>query len=178
MTARFERRHAGVFDRQLGREIRREDREWPEYQRALSAGEVADPLPVTTRSLEARRLEVAAQVNGARARALERLVVRINGWTFAADTASYANLLGVGLLLVAGEPLPDGFTWRTADNELVPLTAAQVRGLLKAMVQAREAVYRRSWALKDGAIATSQEPEAIDLEEGVTGASTRPPKLP
>ena len=179
MSTRFERRYpSGIFDRELGRELRREDPEWAEYQVALAAGEVIAPAPMAARTIAERRSEIAAQVNGMRSRALEQLTVAVNGWTFSANTASYANLLGIGTLLLAGDALPAGFTWRTVDNQLVPLTALQVKGLVRLMVQAREAVYRRSWQLKDGDIASSDSPEAIDIEAGVIGSTSSAGPLP
>lgn len=164
---RYEERRVGVFDRELGRLVLPQNAEWKDYDVWLRAGnepapEEAPALP----SMPARRREVAARVNGVRSKALSKMTVTVAGYTFDADTASYANLMGVGLLLLSGEVLPPGFTWRTADNQLVAMTAAQVRALIKAMVQERERIYRRSWQLKDEVIAASDAPETIDIEEG------------
>lgn len=173
---RYEWRPIGVFDRVLGREIRRTDPEWLDYE---AAGASPDPMPPPVpRPIAERRREVGARVNGERGRILDRLTVTLAGYTFDAGTASYANLLGVGLLLVAGEPLPAGFTWRTVDNQLVPLTAVQVRGLVKAMVQARESLYRQSWALKDSTISASDNPEAIDIRGALGDPETAPAPAP
>lgn len=163
---RYELRDAGVWDKVAERLILPTDPAWADYEAALYDSP-PDPKPLSPLPpIAARRTEIAAQVNAVRNRVLNRLTVTIGGYVVAADTASYANLLGIGLLLATGEPLPAGFTWRTVDNQLVPLTAAQVRAVLKAMVQAREAAYRRSWALKDDEIAASEAPDGVDLEAG------------
>jgi hypothetical protein len=167
-AARYELRKVGVFDRELGVHVRPTDPGWSAYERWMREGNIPAPIPVSERpSLGTRRREVAARVNGKRSAILGKLVVEgPDGHRFAADDTSFANLVAAGLVLAMGEMLPPGFAWRSTDNVMVPLKPADARALLRDMVRKRQAVFERSWALKDVAVAGSENPEAVDLEAG------------
>lgn len=162
---RYEERRVGVFDIEKGQVVLPHDPGWRDYEAWLRAGNELEPEPASVLPpLSTRRLEAAARVNEVRSRALSQSTVALAGYTFSADTVSYVNLLGVGLLLAVGESLPPGFTWRTVDNQLINLTSEQVQILLREMVRERERIYLRSWQLKDEIIATSNVPESVNLE--------------
>lgn len=164
----YEERRVGVFDRELQRTITPRDPEWRRYEAWLRAGNEPAPEPdAEQRALSARRREASARVNGARSEALRRLTVEAMGHTFTADNLSYTNLLGA-LLSAQARGQGQGFTtWRTADNEMLPLAPAQMQELLAAMASARERLYMKSWEVK-ARVAASDDPEGVDVVGGLS----------
>lgn len=71
-----------------------------------------------------------------------------NGHTYDSDSRSRQNITGLAAALTAGVPLPEGFTWRDADNNDVPMTAQDVIALGAAAIQHVQACYAISWDLK------------------------------
>lgn len=119
---------------------------------------------VASSTLAARRAQVFDQVNSIRTARLAA------GCTFAghrydSDPQSVANVTATVAAVAAGIALPAGFTWRTADNVDVPMTASDLVQLGGALLAYGDAVYRASWALK-AAVAASDAPETIDLTVG------------
>lgn len=164
--ARYENRPVGVFDRDVGVVVTTADPSWREYQDWLKAGNAPDSMPVAVRPLAARRLEVIAQVTGIRRDMLDSLTVTVDTFVWKADTESSLNLNMLATKVLAGWSMPADFTWRTADNQLVPFTPARLNRVLTAALTKREAIYRKSWTLKDVDIPTSDNPESIDLAAG------------
>lgn len=139
---------------------------WREYQEWLAKDGIPEPEPIAVRALPARRQEISARVNGERSSVMERASVDVDGFRWDADTFSTTNLLAIGLKVVSGWTMPLDFTWRTADNELAPMNPGRLNRVLSAVVARREAIFRRSWQLKDTEIAASDDPDAIDLKAG------------
>lgn len=155
---RYELRPRGVFDRETGEALTPESPGWQRYEAWLAQGN-APALPADP-TIEERRAAVRKRANGARVRALERLVVSFEGRFVRADDASLAALS-------ARVALGGRTRWRAEDNLPLELDADGARRLLAAMVAAREALLARAWRLKDETIAGSRDPESIDLEAGM-----------
>jgi hypothetical protein len=85
------------------------------------------------------------------------------GNQFGADLVSRTNLIGTVGSIQAGIPLPDGFTWRTLDEQNVPMTADALVALGAALLVHCNTQYAKSWALKAqvDATTTADEVEAI-----------------
>lgn len=167
MTARFELRSVGVFDRDLGVEIPPGAEGWREYEAWLAAGGVPDPEPAPDLPpITYRRAEAAAMVNQIREEKLRSAVVAYAGHNWDADPRSIQNLVGVLMGISAGISLPPGFTWRTADNQSVAVTPADLVAIGALMQEKVGAIYAFSWSLKDGTIASSDSPESLDLAAG------------
>lgn len=66
--------------------------------------------------------------------------------------------------LAAGTPWPDGFTWRTTDNQLIPMSAAQFAEFAQAALDHQQKTLRANWTIKDR-IAKSRRPESIDYRK-------------
>lgn len=123
-------------------------------------------------SVEERRSVARSRVTETREAAL-RLGVHWGGHRWDVDQRSQV-LLSTWLAAVgAGVPLPGGFTWRTADNDDVPLGRRELLELVAAMLGHVQAIYARAWALK-AQIDTSAAPEIIDLREGWPTPFSRP----
>lgn len=164
MTARYELRPVGVFDRHLNRVIGRRDQAWAAYQAWVAAGNAPESAVPLARSLELRRAEAAAAVNVARARALAG-GLDFEGHRYDTNEASRAQLTAAVATVNAGFPLLDGFTWRTENNLDVAMDEPTLLSLAFAMYQHAKRIYRHSWKLKH-AIAASAEPESIDVASG------------
>lgn len=74
--------------------------------------------------------------------------VTFNGTRFDSDPVSERNLTGWTSAVAAGIPVPEGFTWRSADNRDIPFTAEDILGLAATMVAKTTACYQRAWQLK------------------------------
>ena len=70
-------------------------------------------------------------------------------WTFQAGPASRTNITGVITAISAGIPVPNPFTWRDADNVNRSLTHVQLIELGGTMLVAADAIYLKSWEIKD-----------------------------
>jgi len=70
------------------------------------------------------------------------------GHEWDADTVSRANLTCVASAVTAGIPLPSGFTWRTKDNQNVPVTDTDVLSLGAAMIAHVNTKYQAAWGRK------------------------------
>ena len=118
------------------------------YHRDSQTGKcVEDPGPTGEQILQAARDAKCAQINAARD-AAGNGGMQYGGYNWDSDEKSRVNLTGLLVSLQAGTPLPDGFTWRTADNIDVALTAAQFVEFGAAMLVHINAQYVKSWQLK------------------------------
>ncbi len=86
------------------------------------------------------------------------------GRRFDSDLISRTNIIGTAAGVQAGVPLPEGFTWRTSDNENVPMDGSGVIALGAALLQHVNQSYAASWQLKEQieAATTPEEVEAIN----------------
>lgn len=162
---RYELRPVGVLDRELGVTITRTHSAWADYDAWVIAGGVPDPMPGPPQpSIEQRRAERAALVNRLRD---DRAGTGItfDGHRYDTDPRSRENLAGAVASVGGGGGLPDGFAWRTEDNQLVAMTPQKLAQLGRAVVDHVNACYARSWQLKD-TIAASDDPESIDITSG------------
>lgn len=71
-----------------------------------------------------------------------------NGRPYDSDSRSRQNITGLATALTAGVPLPEGFTWRDAGNNDVPMGPQDVIALGAAAIQHVQACYATSWDLK------------------------------
>lgn len=113
-------------------------------------------------SLAKAKVQKAQDINAARAAALDSGVLHA-GHQWDSDESSRANIIGTVAACTAGIALPQGFTWRTADNQDVPMGAEDLVGLGAAMLQHVNTCYQQSWRLKAAvdAASTVAELEAI-----------------
>lgn len=76
------------------------------------------------------------------------------------DRDSTANMTAMAAQVTAGIQLPDGFSWRMADNTFLPVTGAQVIALGATAAARVYALLRVLWAAKDAARAATTREEA------------------
>lgn len=74
--------------------------------------------------------------------------VNYRGVRFDSDAVSAGNLTGWTTAIAVGIPVPEGFTWRSKDNQDVPFTSEDIVGLSSVMIGKTTACYQRSWSLK------------------------------
>lgn len=72
----------------------------------------------------------------------------LSGHRYDSDMVSRTNIIGTATGVQAGIGLPDGFTWRTSDNDNVPMDGAGVIALGAALLQHVNEQYATSWQLK------------------------------
>ena len=162
--ARYELRNVGAFDKEAGVEILPCTPEWTDYCRWLVAGGMPDPMPPVPVDLERVRADLTGQVNAVRDRQLAAGIT-FNGHRYDSDPASRANLVGVVASISAGIPLPDGFVWRDADNNEVPMDGPGLTELGAALLAHTYACHVYSWELKAQLLA-AEDPRPIDIREG------------
>lgn len=85
-----------------------------------------------------------------------------DGHIYDSDERSKSNIIGTATGVTAGIPLPDGFTWRTHDNEDIPMDGPGVIALGASLLQHISAQYARSWQLK-AQIDAAESPPDLDL---------------
>lgn len=121
------------------------------------------PAEAPTATLEDVIREAKARINMAREEAVAA-GVSYAGNLYDSNERSRENLTGTVAAMEAGVPLPAGFTWRTADNKDVPMTAQDLVGLAGAMLQHVNAAYVKSWELKAkiDAATSKEEIEAVN----------------
>jgi len=84
-----------------------------------------------------------------------------DGHVFDSDARSQTNIIGTANAVGAGIPLPEGFTWRTKDNENVPMDGTAIIALGAALLQHVNTQYAISWQLKAD-IEAAKTPEELD----------------
>lgn len=71
-----------------------------------------------------------------------------DGHMYDSDDQSRQNIIGTATAVANGVALPQGFTWRTADNQDIPMDGPGVIALGAALLAHTQAQYSTSWALK------------------------------
>lgn len=111
---------------------------------------------VDQRMAEQARAAAIARINAerdSRIAAFDRFT--FEGVAYDGDAAAKENISDAAAGVDDGLPLPDGFTWRTFDNEDVPMTGSDVLALAKAFRAAANlhkfTMHAIARALKDGA---------------------------
>lgn len=112
------------------------------------------------------RLLYRNRVNAWATRAISSPVA-YGGNDYQADADSRATIAGWAAHLASGGVLPDGFVWRTADNQDVALTAADVAGLNEAFVRRAYDVRVTGWAVKQQIDGTDIPDEVDALLVGI-----------
>jgi len=84
-----------------------------------------------------------------------------NGWTWDCDEVSRSNLTGSVAAAQAGIPLPSGFTWRTKDNQNVPMNLTDLVSLGGAMFEHVNSKYTEAWSRK-AVLASATTFEEVD----------------
>ncbi len=84
-----------------------------------------------------------------------------DGHTFDSDERSKSNIIGTATGVTTGVPLPEGFTWRTHDNQDVPMDGPGVIALGASLLQHISAQYALSWDLK-ARIDAAESPQDLD----------------
>ncbi len=82
-----------------------------------------------------------------------------DGHAYDSDERSKSNIIGTATGVTAGIPLPDGFTWRTHDNQDIPMDGPGVIALGASLLQHISAQYARSWQLKAQIDAAESPPD-------------------
>lgn len=119
----------------------------------------APPEPTLDELQEAKKTEI----NIARETA-KYAGINHNGYDWQTDNEARDNINGTLTAVNAGVPLPSDFTWRTEDNQDVPMDAAGLTALSAAVLAQDFALYQQSWALKAqvDAATTAEEVAAIN----------------
>lgn len=72
-----------------------------------------------------------------------------DGHVYDSDERSQTNIIGTANAVQAGLPLPEGFSWRTKDNQNVPFDSQKVIALGAALLAHVNTQYSISWWLKE-----------------------------
>ena len=118
-------------------------------------------------TLDGLKKEYLKEINAIRQRKIHGGVV-FKGLSFESDADSRNELAAVATMLAAGAELPEGFIWRSSDNQNVPLTKNEVLDFHNAMTQWVYANYKASWDHKTAvmALASIEEAENYNLGSG------------
>ena len=170
MSNRYRLLEQGVFDQENNVAIPFRGEGWDEYMAALNRGDDIDPMLPPTIDLEAVRREMLAQVNVNRNNAmLDQPPITFNGVLYDADKQSRDNLMGLMTALSAGVSLPDGFTWRSYDNQDISIDATGLQGLMASMagqvLLRQQNIYQHSWDLK-AQLESVDDPRTVDIKAG------------
>ena len=113
-------------------------------QIGLGITEWVDEMPATLIELKLQR---AVDITAASLAAIEA-GFEFDGHRYDSDLISRTNIIGTAAGLHSGIALPEGFTWRTSDNQNVPMDAVSVIALCAALLQHVNEQYATSWQLK------------------------------
>lgn len=97
--------------------------------------------------LDLYRAKINTQINADRGQAIAGSVT-YDGIVFDSDDVSRNNLTSMLTAVQAGVPLPAGFTWRSKNDQDVPLDATGLIELAAAMLGHVNLQYQKSWDLK------------------------------
>jgi len=87
------------------------------------------------------------------------------GHTFDSDAASQTNIIGVVTGISVGMTLPEGFTWRTTDDQNVPANVEYIVNMASVLLAFKTQCYQVSWWHKAviDSYTTAEEVESHDL---------------
>lgn len=102
---------------------------------------------VLIKTLDEAKSDKHAEITTARDAAIGT-EIEYGGYAYDADSRSQSNLTATVAACNAGILLPEGFVWRTADNQNVPMDATALAGLAAVMLVQGNAAYQKSWQLK------------------------------
>lgn len=127
-----------------------------EYEAGGPGGSVPEP------TLEEAKASKRRQIDAQRDQQIDS-GVSFAGHVFDSDQRSRDNLTGAVSAFSAGVPIPEGFTWRSADNQNIPVGMPELLGLSGAMLLHVNAAYSTAWARKAAvdAAQTFEELETI-----------------
>lgn len=135
------------------------------YHRDAETGECTlDPGPTEAEQLASAKTAKSKEINAARLAAIES-GVHWGGYVWDSDETSRGNLTGAvsgyqaGLLSSASET-GCVITWRTSDNQDIPLTGEDLLALSGAMLAHVNEQYLASWTLKNQ-VDTAETVEAV-----------------
>jgi hypothetical protein len=74
--------------------------------------------------------------------------IKWNNYDFDTDLTSRNNLLHVITTINSGIQLPDGFVWRTSDNQNIPMSTVDLIALNSAIAEQVNTCYQESWTRK------------------------------
>jgi hypothetical protein len=113
---------------------------------------------------EQARVLLKARVNEMRA---EKLVAPLmfNGVLYDGDEAAQMNVIGTLLPFIGGVPVPNGFSWRAADNTDHPFTLPTLVAFSAAFLARGYACHMNSRVLK-AALDNASDPESVDINAG------------
>lgn len=136
------------------------NRDWGEYQQWLSEGNTPDPQ-YTPSQLKANKKQ---EINQERDRRINGGQITFGGNEFDTDSRGRENLSGVVAHVAAGGSLPGGFTWRTTDNQDIPMDSTDIVNLGATMVDYVNNIYITSWDLKAQVDALSEGSPGLEDE--------------
>lgn len=90
--------------------------------------------------------------------------VTYNGVDYDSDPVSSANITEWAAVVTAGVVLPEGFTWRSKDNQDIPFSASDILGLAAAIAVSATTCYRRAWAVKARIDALLDYSQLVDFD--------------
>lgn len=93
------------------------------------------------------------------------LPVTYEGVVFDADQVAIGNIQSTLLVFQALKQLPEGFAWRSHDNQLVSMTYEKLEGLAQTIYARNAQVYAESWALKDSLESKTDEELLVLYEQ-------------
>lgn len=100
------------------------------------------------RNLADEQNRLIAEVNAYRMDVMNSTGIWVFGHRWDTDEIARSNITGASTALAVGVPLPEGFTWRSADNANVPFNAQMMVGLGAYAMQWVNYVYAASWQMK------------------------------
>lgn len=166
MSARYELRQVGIFDRELGRAITMMDNEWAAYQAWLDAGGHPDPEPPPpARALEYERAEKIAKVEDLAGEQRRKATApstpsEMSSWTEKLRQAKAYDGTDAAAPMLAREGAVRG----TSTQDIV----TRVLNNASALEQLEAVIAGTSGRHKDAlrACATLEDLDAYDIEDG------------
>lgn len=164
----------GVVDTETGAHIPNApgNRHWAEYLEWAQTN-TADP----EKSGAEKKAEKKAWINSSREEKVIEPLVTINLPVASPGTHSWQvnggstkenegirNINGMVTILAAGITLPEGFTYRDADNNDVPMTATDMISLGGQLMSRTNDLYKESWMMKAAVDAIADDDVDIDTK--------------
>ncbi|MDX9694580.1 MAG: DUF4376 domain-containing protein [Bacteroidales bacterium] len=106
------------------------------------------PKPSVLEILNNQKISKKLMINNIRDEKIKE-GVSYSGYIFDTDDKSFANLNETLTILKLGIPLPENFTWRTKDNQNIPVNEEFLIGLTGTLTNHKFSCYKKSWELKD-----------------------------